>query len=128
MNNMNLWSVVTFVAAFLLCPALLELGAGSMWQFLGFLTPVYLITVSLTPDWKTKLGQYRVHMVAAALCALGGLGWLVFVMHAYKVLACVLAFIATMALFSGTARDCVIFWAEMFMLVSVYATVLLAIL
>lgn len=128
MNNMNLWSVVTFVAAFLLCPALLELGTASMWQFLGFFTPVYLITVSLTPEWQTKLGQYRVHMVAAVLCALAGLGWLVFVMHAFKVLACVLAFIVTMALFSGTARDCAIFWAEMFMFISVYATVLLTIL
>ena len=37
MNNMNLWSIVTFVAAFMLCPALLELGTASLWQFLGFL-------------------------------------------------------------------------------------------
>lgn len=128
MNNMNLWSVVTFVAAFLLCPALLELGAASMWQFLGFLTPVYLITVSLTPEWQTKLDQYKVHMIAAVLCATGGLGWLIFVMHALKVLGCVFAFIMTMALFSGTAKTSAIFWLEMFMFLSVYSTVLLAIL
>ena len=128
MNNMNLWSMVTFVAAFLLCPALLELGAASMWQFLGFLTPVYLITVSLTPEWETDRRQYIVHMIAAALCAVGGLGWLVIVMRSLKVLACVMAFIATMALFSGTAKSCWLFWAEMFMFVSVYATILLTIL
>lgn len=128
MNNMNLWSMVTFVAAFLLCPALLELGAASMWQFLGFLTPVYLITVSLTPGWETDRKQYVVHMIAATLCAAGGLGWLVIVMHSLKVLACVMAFVATMALFSGTAKSCWLFWAEMFMFVSVYATILLTIL
>jgi len=127
MNNMNLWSVVTFVAAFLLCPALLELGAASMWQFLGFLTPVYLITVSLTPEWETNRGQFIVHMIAALLCAFGGLGWLTFVMHASKVMACTLAFVVTMALFSGTARTCPVFWAELFALLSVYITVLLAI-
>jgi hypothetical protein len=49
-------------------------------------------------------------------------------MHAFKVLACVLAFVATMALFSGTAKTSWVFWAEMFMFVSVYSTVLLAIL
>lgn len=126
MNNMNLWSVITFVAAFLLCPALLELGAASMWQFLGFLTPVYLITVSLTPDWQTNIGQRRVHMIAAVLCAVGGLGWLVFIMHAFKILACVAAFVVTMALFSGTARSSAVFWSEMFMFISVYTSVLLA--
>ena len=128
MNNMNLWSIVTFVAAFMLCPALLELGAASLWQFLGFLVPVYLITVSLTPDWKTNRGQFIVHVIAAALCALGGLGWLIFVMHALKVIACSFAFVMTMALFSGSARTCPVFWAEMFMFLSVYTTVLLAIL
>lgn len=128
MNNMNLWSVVTFVAAFLLCPVLLELGVASVWQFLGFLTPVYLITVSLTPEWETNKGQYVAHMIAAVLCSVGGLGWLVFVMHAFKVLACTFAFVMTMALFSGTAKPCWLFWVELFMFLSVYVTVLLTIL
>ena len=33
LNNMNLWSIVTIVAAFLLCPVMLELAAGSLLQF-----------------------------------------------------------------------------------------------
>ena len=128
MNNMNLWSVITLVAAFLLCPPLLELGVGSLWQFLGFLTPVYLIVVSLTPEWEINKTQHIIHMLFAILCVLGGLGWLVFIMHAYKALAIAMAFTAAMALFSGTARTSAVFWGEMLMFLSVYLTVFFALL
>lgn len=128
MNNMNLWTIVTLVAAFLLCPALLELGIGSMWQFLGFLTPVYLIIVSLTPEWETNRTQRIIHVLFAVLCLIGGLGWLVFVMHAAKWLGGVAVFVATMALASGTAKESAVFWTEMVMFLSVYLVVLLAVL
>ena len=127
-NNMNLWSIVTFVAAFMLCPVLLEIGTASLWQFLGFLTPLYLIIVSLTPDWQTNLAQWRIHMIFAALCALGGLAWIFIVAHTLKVLAIVVAFVFTLAMFSGSAKSCSVFWGEMIMFLSVYISVLLAIL
>ena len=128
MNNMNLWTIVTLVAAFLLCPALLELGAASPLQFLGFLTPVYLIVVSLTPDWQTDRTQYVVHMVFAALCFAGGLAWMLLVMRGFGILCGVAAFILALALLSGTQRSSAVFWTEMFMFASVYLAVLLAVL
>ena len=125
-NNMNLWSVVTLVSAFLLCPALLELGTASGLQFLGFLVPVYLIVVSLTPKWKTDPVQHTVHFIAAGLCAVGGLLWLGLVMKAWRLLGIVGTFILTLALFSGSLRTSAIFWVEMLMFLSVFLTVLLA--
>jgi len=125
-NNMNLWSVVTLVSAFLLCPALLELGTASAFQFLGFLVPLHLIVVSLTPRWKTDRRQCIIHFISAGLCALGGLLWLTLVMDAWRLLAIVGTFVLTLALFSGSLRSSAVFWGEMMMFLSVFLTVLLA--
>lgn len=127
-NNLNIWSVVTIVAAFLLCPPLLQLGVGSVWQFLGFLVPVYLIVVALTPDWETSRTQRIVHSLFALLCATGGILWLVLIVNAWKLLAGVLVFILTLALLTGTMKSSVVFWGEMILFISVYLVVLLAIL
>lgn len=125
MNNMNLWSLITAVSAFLLTPAMLELGVLSGWQFLGFLVPVYLICVALTPEWKTNPVQHRYHFIFAGLCAAGGIAWLLLVRHAYMVFGIVSVFCATIALLTGTAKSSFVFWAEMDMFVSVYAVVLM---
>lgn len=125
MNNMNLWSVVTAVAALLLTPGLLELGVLSSWQFLGFLTPVYLICVALTPEWKTNPVQRKFHFLFAGLCAIAGLAWLLLVMHAYWVFGIVFIFFVTMAMLTGTIRTSWVFWAEMIMFMSVYLVILM---
>lgn len=127
MNNMNLWSIVTFVAAFLLCPVLLELTAGSALQFLSFLTPIYLIITALTPGWYADKRVFRVHAIAALLCMCGSLIWMIAIMHAIKVVAVVAIFYMTIALLTGTWKTSYIFWIEMWLFVSVYVTVLLAI-
>ena len=127
MNSMNLWSVVTTVAAFLLCPVLLELTAGSALQFLSFLTPIYLIITALTPDWYVSKKVFRVHAIAALLCMCGSLTWLIAIMRVIKVVAVVAIFYMTIALLTGTWKTSYIFWIEMWLFVSVYVTVLLAI-
>lgn len=125
-NNMNLWSIITIVAAFLLCPVMIELAVGSSWQFLGFLTPLYLIITALTPDWYTNNKAFRIHAISALLCATGSLAWLTVIMQAMKVVAIVGVFYMTIALLTGTAKKSYVFWVEMWLFVSVYATVLLA--
>lgn len=126
-NNMNLWSIITIVAAFLLCPVLLELTAGSALQFLSFLTPVYLIITALTPDWYVSKEIFRVHAIAALLCMCGSLTWMIAIMHAIKVVAVIAIFYMTIALLTGTWKTSYIFWIEMWLFVSAYVTVLLAI-
>ena len=128
MNNMNLWSVVTLVSAFLLCPVLLELAAGSVLQFLGFLVPVYLIIVSLTPNWDTDRKEFAIHSIAAFFCMVGSIVWAIVIMHAIKVVAIIGIFYMTIALLTGTYKTSVVFWIEMWLFVSTYLIVLMAIL
>lgn len=126
LNSTNIWTIVTLVAAFLLAPAMIELGTASLWQFLGFLVPVYLIIVSLTPEWETKRTQYIVHCIGALVCAIGAFFWLTVIMDALFVFTLVLVFVATLALLTGTEKTSAIFWAEMVMFISVYLVVLLS--
>ena len=128
MNNMNMWSIITIAAAFLICPGLLELGVASVWQFLGFLVPVYLIMVALTPDWYKDKKQYLWHCIAAALCATGAFLWCLLVMHAGRILIGVGVFIITLVLLTGTLKESYVFWLEMFMFISVYLITILSLL
>lgn len=128
LNNMNLWSIVTIVAAFLLCPVMLELAAGSLLQFLGFLTPVYLIIVSLTPNWYEGGKVFAIHTIFAILCMIGSLVWSIAIMHAVKVVAIIGIFYLTIALLTGTYKASAVFWIEMWLFVSTYLIVLMAIL
>lgn len=127
-KNMNLWSIVTLVAAFLICPVMLELATGSVWQFLGFLTPVYLVVVALTPKFSTDRKQFIIHLVASILCFIGGLCWVLFIMKSVMIFIISLIFILALSLFTDTFRKSVIFWLEMVMFLSVYLTVLMVIL
>lgn len=128
LNNMNLWSIVTFVAAFLLCPVMLELAAGSLLQFLGFLTPIYLIIVSFTPNWNEGGKVFAIHAIFAILCMIGSLVWSIAIMHAVKVVAIIGIFYLTIALLTGTYKTSAVFWLEMWLFSSTYLIVLMAIL
>ena len=127
LNNANMWSIVTILAAFFVCPILIEFGAGLSWQFLGFLTPVYLIIIGLTPEFETKPVQFWIHFIFSVLCFFGGLGWLFFIMHAGKLVGGVIVFVLTMALMTGTFKTSAVFWTEMVLFLSVYLAVMLAI-
>lgn len=124
----NPWSLLTLLAGFFICPALLEIASGSVLQFLGFLVPVYLMVIALTPNFQTNRTQFIIHVTASILCVLGGLFWLVFIAGAWKLVAGVTVFVLTLALLTGTAKTSLIFWLEMVMFLSVYIAVLVAVL
>lgn len=87
-GQLNLWSVVTIVSALLLVPVLLEKGDGSLYQFAGFLAPVSLVLVGITPQYNTDKFQWWMHQLGAWFGVLFVLlymivigksfGWLVF--------------------------------------------------
>lgn len=84
--KISLWSIVTFVAAALLIPVLIELGEGNNFQFLGFFAPVYLIGVSLTPKWESDKHEHKYHMIFAILCAICGVAWCLFIAKTWWIL------------------------------------------
>lgn len=107
---------------------MLELAAGSLLQFLGFLTPVYLIIVSLTPNWNEGGKVFAIHAIFAILCMIGSLVWSIAIMHAVKAVAIIGIFYLTIALLTGTYKTSAVFWIEMWLFVSTYLIVLMAIL
>ena len=122
---LNPWSAVTFVVAFLMVPPMIEAGDGSLWQCLGFFAPVYLIVVSLTPDWASDTRQLWVHRVGAGLCAAMALLWLVFVRDGLGITLAAYGAAAVAGGATGSLRRCITFWLEAGMFISVYVSLLI---
>lgn len=125
-NRLNLWSIVTIIAAVLLIPAMIEIGEGNYFQFLGFFAPLYLLVVGLTPAYETDARQKRIHICGAIICALFAVIWVAFVAQRWAVfLAC--SFIMFMAaLATQTHKKALLFWGEMALFLSTYVTSFLA--
>lgn len=128
MDNANLWSLVTFAAAALLVPVMIELGTLSALQFLGFLTPLYLMAVSLTPKWASDPTQHKFHVWFAGFCALGGILWTILVAHTLPVLIGALAIVAIVSALTKTVKSSTVFWLEMVMFLTVYCSIFILIL
>lgn len=122
--DLPIWSVVTFIAALLIVPVMVEVGNADPFQCLGFFAPVYLIIVSLTPNWETDKRQGVVHRIGAVICAVLAFAWLLLVCHMwYVVLA---ASLLVLAMLIVTRRpDAYIFWGEMIMFISTYVSLLI---
>jgi len=123
-HNMNLWGIVTFVAAALLMPVMIELGNDNVFQFLGFFTPVYLMCVSFTPNWKTDETEGKLHPIFAYSCAAAAFAWILFVVKMWPVLLGASLFVIATALLSLTLKTSKIFWLEMIMFVGTYLSLL----
>lgn len=125
-TNLHLWSIVTIIAAILLTPAMTTIGEGNYFQFLGFFAPLYLIVVGLTPEYETRPRQKRIHNWGAIVCAILAVIWIAFVAQRWAIfLAC--SFIMFMiALATQTHKKALIFWGEMVLFLSAYATTFFA--
>jgi len=135
-HNLNVWSLVTVIVAFLLVPAMLEAGDESPLQFLGFFAPIYLAVVAFTPDWDInpedekneadRLNHKRqriIHKVGAALCATATVCWLIFALRLWFLIPITLVATGLAAYFTKTYKNYV-FWLEMAMFAAVYIAAL----
>lgn len=124
-QNMNLWSIITFVAAALLLPVLLQYSDGSAFQFLGFFTPIYLICVSLTPNWASNPKEYKYHTVFAILCALAAFLFIIFALGKWGCILGSLLVVLAASLLSKTLKSSLVFWLEMIMFLSMYLALII---
>lgn len=124
-KNMNLWSIVTILAAGLLCPCIIETGIENHWQFLGFLTPVYLITVACTPNWETNKKEHIIHSTLAILCAIAAMLWIVLVRKQFYIALTYTLICIALGLFTKTLKRAYTFWGEIAMFSSVYCSLLI---
>jgi len=123
-DNMHLWSIVTFFIAAFFMVGMIDRGQFSNWQFLGFFAPMYLVVVALFPltdlppdaneyDIKRHKRQEIIHVVGAALCALCTVLWLFFVVKNYWIPPTALFLVACGAYFTKTVTTSTVFWLEM---------------
>ena len=124
LKGLNLWSIVTLVAAFLLVPVMVGVGVGSALQFLGFFAPVYLMFVALTPEWATDDTQFIYHVIFTCICAACGILWSIFVAHTYILMLIVAGVALAVSLFTKTLKEDYVFWGEMAMFLTVYISLL----
>lgn len=125
-TNLHLWSIITIIAAILLTPAMVGIGEGNYFQFLGFFAPLYLIVVGLTPEYETDARQKRIHVIGAISCAVLAIIWIAFVAKHWDVFLACSFIIFCAALITQTHKKSMIFWGEMALFLSAYVTSFLA--
>lgn len=123
--KLNVWSVVTFIAAMAMVPPMVEAGDGNPVQFLGFFAPLYLIVVSLTPRWDVDRRQRRIHTAGAIVCAVLAFAWLLLVRHHWWVALICLAAALVAGWRTRTLPGSLVFWGEMVMFASVYLSLII---
>lgn len=112
-KNINIWSAITVLSAFLLTPPLIEAGVENPFQFLGFFMPVYLIAVGLTPEWETDKKQAFWHSFFAFLCAISAIIWLILFKACYFQIIFIFVLCTISAIWTKTWKECYVFWLEM---------------
>ena len=119
-NHTHLWSIVTIVVAILLAFGMIEQGEGHPLQFLGFLAPVYLAIVALTPEYETNRQQRIVHVTGALLCAAASVAWVWFAGPQGTIFFSLIA-AWLLGILTRSINSSLIFWAEMAMFAAVFA-------
>lgn len=109
----------------LLLPAWLEIGAGSPWQFLSFLTCGSLLFVTAAPNFKSFGIESTVHTVAAIFSAICGMCWVIFVADLWVLILLVLLYTLIVAVSSRTLKSCYVYWLETIAFLSIYIALLL---
>ena len=122
---LNVWSLVTFFAAAMLVPILINIGEGNPLQFTGFFAPAYLMFVAVTPNWESDKFEHIIHSVAADLCAVAAIVFIIFVAHLWYVMFIAFGIILICALATKTVKSALVFWLELVMFLSIYITILL---
>ena len=122
---LNTWSVMTALIAGFMVPPMIVAGEGNPVQFLGFFAPLYLIVVSLTPNWDIDKRQHRIHTAGAIACAVLAFAWLLLIRHHWWVVVICLAAGGVAGWRTRTLPGSLVFWGEMVMFASVYVSLII---
>lgn len=126
--DLNVWRAVTIIVALLQVIPMLSTLEGSVIQFVGFLTPVYLVAVACTPNYQEDTAEKIVHYIATALCAAGFLICVSFGVQPslwWLPLLWAAGFLFFIGLPSKTAASSLVLWLECAMFAASYTMQLL---
>lgn len=121
--DINIWSLITVATAFLIVPPMIERGNGNPWQFLGFIAPVYLFLVGLTPHYLTNKIEGIIHRTGAIVSLVVSLIWFVLVLHIWYI-PLIMVGIAAILMFITRTLPAWMWWGEIAFYMSVYFALL----
>lgn len=119
-KNMNLWSIVLTVVAFLLFPPIFQATEGNVWQFVGFLAPAYLFLVIFTPNYQTDKKANIIHQIGAYTCAIGMLLWMVLIMHMWIPIVVCGVISIIIGIVTKTLKESLTYYLELSLFASTY--------
>ena len=118
-SQINWWSMVTIGSALLLVPVLLEGSEDSMFQFTGFLAPVFITLVGATPNYQENKQAFWTHQIGAWGTVLFVSVYAFVIPHLLWIILALLVVMLVVSLFTGIKQTWM-FWAEMAMYISTY--------
>lgn len=120
-GDINTWSLVTILSAFIIVPAILEASNNSPYQFVGFLAPVSLLLVGATPNYATDKTQAIIHPIGALSAVVFIVLYSILVPHLLWIVLSIVAIAALVGYIQRiNGRKTIIFWLEMAMYMSTY--------
>lgn len=119
-KNMNLWSIVLGIIAFLMIPPILQSLEGNPLQSIGFLSPAYLFLVVLTPDYKANKKTELIHRIGAGVCTIGMLVWMIFLMHMWIPVVVCLALFLAIGFLAKNLKYAWIYYVELALFIATY--------
>jgi len=116
--KLNIWSVVTLLSAWLMIPVLLECSVDNPWQFTGFLAPVFLSLVAVSPNYQEGGFYNAIHQIGAW----GGVAIIVlYTIFVNWHLVWIFAPLLIIAIILGLwKKGTILFWLEMAVYLSTY--------
>lgn len=120
----SMWTLFTVIAALLIIPPLIEVGTGSVLQFLGFMAPVYLIVVAFTPRWDSNRKEHVIHNIFAALCSICGILWCALVANSLPGLLLTGFITLVGAISTETLNKGLQFYLELIVFMAIYGSLL----
>ena len=128
--KLNIWSVITFISAALMVPALLEVSVFSAWQFLGFLAPVSLFWVAASPNYQTDKFANIMHQCGAWGAVVAAISYIVIISQLWGITLIwwIVAGLALAAVVLGLVfKGTLMLWGEIAVYSSIYSSMLITI-
>lgn len=119
-----LFPITMVICVGLLVPGWLDILEGSNWQFLAFLCPMAILFMSMAPDFKNNILEYKVHAISTIIAALLALFSIIFVLNGGYILIFVSILLLLISITSSTLKNCWLYWLEMIIFISTYLSII----
>jgi hypothetical protein len=123
-NLKYLFPAMIVMMVMFMTPCWLELSKYSAFQFTAFLSMGGLLFVGATPTFRDSEMDSKIHDVAAYLCAILAVLWIVLVTQYWYILLIVCIVVGALAYVTKTWKTSHIFWLENAVLFSTFISMI----